>query len=225
MSLRERIKNKRLIQLNDKEVMELHLYGLHPYEILDFVMQSTLHETEMTMRLSRGSAYQRRYAPLLCGFAILDQIGGCYSDLSKTPPTGQKGIRHALHFFGKYSYESSESQYLYALRNGLVHDASFVDCDKKGVWRVFRLNWELPEEIVLPKKPWNGDYNQITFEKITWINPRKFTDSISDMLINIKKILENTPCKLNMLMSKEEMLSKYFDVIPIDHVVRRPIMP
>jgi hypothetical protein len=60
----------------------------------DFTIASSLQFIDKEMRQSRGRDLTARYVPLLAAFAILDQIGGCYSDIAVTPHPNEGGAIH-----------------------------------------------------------------------------------------------------------------------------------
>lgn len=200
---------KKLCEVSLEETVFMHLSNMPRHRLQDFLIESCLTSAEFAMRQSRGIASTANYAPLLCGFAILDQLGCCYADsaIPNQPAPNKSGVIKALHNFGKYPSDTNESNAFYALRNFLVHDASLAGQTRKGDWYIFRYNWDMAEAISLPATPWDGTANTIT--NTTWINPRKFTDEISHIIEQVRAIMQNRPNDLVVKESKENILHKY----------------
>lgn len=205
--------NKKLKDVSLEEAVSLHLFsGSSGHDLVDFRIQSLLEDAIDAMCQSRSIQSVSSYAPLFCGFAILDQLGGCYYNKSKNPQvsdTSKSGIIKALHYFGQYNESSPESNAFYALRNFLVHDAAIRGKTRQGKWYAFRYNWETQNAITLPAEMWNGSASDISSDKTVVINPRKFTDEILCIKDKIKSIACDRPNDLGVNIGKEDILHKY----------------
>jgi hypothetical protein len=199
-----------LMNATIEDVVFMHLDGAGTYELKDFMVHSCLESALDSMRQSRGIGKVSAYAPLLCGFAVLDQLGGCYSDATLIPPTNRgSNVVRALHEFGNYQIDSPESQAFYALRNSLVLDAALTGCTSRGKWYMFRYDWEQEETIKVAQEDWDGTASSISPDITSVINPRKFTDEISEIRSSIRSINNDRPGDLCVRQSKEDILHKY----------------
>ncbi len=202
---------KRLMDLTDDEIVYCHL-GVRPREwTRDHILSSCLDDVETEMRQSRGTQLTSNYVPLLAAFAILDQIGSCYEDRSLAPhPRGGSAIQRALYHFGGLPPLSAEVSHLYALRNGLVHDASLTSHNlQKTAWFIFRFNRTMPEVIRLPATPWDGTANGLVAGTTTWINPRELTELVSTALSRLRDCYFDRRSDLGVLKPGSEILHKY----------------
>ena len=210
---------KRLMDLTQSEIVSVHLDTRARIETADMILESCLHSAEDGMRQSRGVLLIRNYAPLLCGFAILDQLGGCYSDKQKPAlPSNKSGVIKALDHFSDYASGSSESDAIYLLRNCLVHDSALSGKSHRGDWAIFRYNWEQPEAIRLPATPWDGTAANLTKDRITWVNPRKLTDEISAALGAARTLQQDRPHDLIVQQSKDDILHRFVFWTPKDQI-------
>ncbi len=213
------LSQKRLRELTLREIVSAHLSSRSRIETADMILESCLHSAEDGMRQSRGTLLTRNYAPLLCGFAILDQLGGCYSDKQKPAlPASKSGIIKALDHFCLYPSGSPESDAIYLLRNCLVHDSALSGKSHRGVWAIFRYDWEQPQAIRLAAIPWDGTAQNLKKDHVTWVNPRKLTDDISLALSNARTIERDRPADLIIHQDKEDILHKFIFWTPRDKI-------
>jgi hypothetical protein len=207
---------KRLQSLMLDDIVYCHLSSRQPERTKDFRVTSCLEGIEHEMRQSRGIQLTSNYAPLLAGFAILDQIGSCYRDKSKPHhPIGGASIHRALYYFMSLAPMSDEVKALYALRNGLVHDASLTSRTKSGDWYIFRYDREMAASIKLAKRPWDGSSGDLGDDTLTLVNPRYFTDQISLALSKLRECYIDRRSDLDVLMSATDILHKYLFWTPI----------
>ena len=203
--------SKKFAELSHEEVVEVHL-SLQTIRITsDFALTSCLHELESATRHSRGLRNTRIFAPSLCAFAILDQIGSCYKDLAKPAhPNEGSGIPHALYYFCNMNAMSEEVKALYAFRNGLVHDGSFTNQSKKTrQWYMFRFDSELPLPIRLANTPWDGSASNVGHDTTTYINMRIFTDLVLSSLDNLRRSILERKNDIEVLYSREDIIHKF----------------
>lgn len=203
------LRKKNLRDVDIDEVVHMHL-DANRYELNDYYVVSLLKELERTMQHTRGSIYSRNYAPLLCGFAILDQLGGCYADKHNLPSNQCKSdIQRALHTFGGYNENSNESEAFYALRNCLVHHGALSRRMASGKYYTFRFNWEAEETIQLSQSEWDGQAENISPDICTIVNPRAFTNAILDIIRQAKSIMDDRQGDLDIKQSKTDLLHSY----------------
>lgn len=205
------LSNLRLSQLEKDDIVYCHLSFRSHEMTKDFVVVSSLEAAATEMTQARGTDLTANYAPLLTGFAILDQIGSCYENATMAPhPTGGAAIERALYYFGGMAARSPEVEHLYALRNGLVHDASLTSHDRpKRKWYMFRFNRNMPDVIRLPAQDWDGNAGSLGPDTTTWINPRRLTEIISNAISDLRDLRELNSGALTVLKPKEEILHKY----------------
>ena len=207
-SIRQSLEAKRLEHLNLDEVVFAHLDLGSPHWTQDMVLNSCLEEIEREMRATGTLRNTQNYAPLLCGFSLLDQIGNVYSDTTKSPvDVNKSGIIKALHYFGNHAAGSAESDALYALRNAVAHNSSLTIETRAGLWFIFRYNRNQPETIKLPSLAWDGTAANIT--RVTIFNPAQFVEDVSDVLQNVRSVFATRRADLGIASTKEEILHRY----------------
>lgn len=203
------LRNKNLRDVDIDEVVYMHL-GANTYELNDYYVVSLLEDLERAMQQTRGNVYSRNYAPLFCGFAILDQLGGCYADKNNLPSNQCKSdIQRALHTFGSYDENSNESEAFYALRNCLVHHGALSRRMKGGKYHTFRFDWEAKETIQLSQSEWDGQAESISPDICTIVNPRAFTNEILDIVGQAKSVMDSRQGDLDIKQSKDDLLHSY----------------
>jgi len=143
-----------------------------------FLYISTLVRAQREMNSARNNNNSQMIVPLLAAFAILDQIGKCYGFHSMVAgePAPKPSIKRALHHFPLPwgpPLSAEESQALYVMRNGLMHDAAFSSKEEGGAKRsmIFRHDIEMENVVTLPARVWNGKPDDVCRETITWVNP------------------------------------------------------
>lgn len=211
MTLRPTIDKTRLRDLTDEQIAFCHLLGGNRIWTADFVVETGLEYIEIEMRQARGRDLTSRYVPMMAAFAILDQIGTTYRNPAlPAAPAKTPAIKKALYYFGGYKLTDPDVEYLYALRNALVHDAALTGHNlKKTVWYIFRFNLEMDDIIRLPASGWDGDPLTLKTDCLTWINPRLFTDSVSALLRQLRQAFEADPSSVAIEVPGHEILQKY----------------
>lgn len=213
LTRKQALELKTMDQLDRDDVVFMHLDRSHYHATADLIFTSTLDSVESEMRQSRGLRILSTYTPLLCAFAILDQLGSAYSDATKAaPPREKSGIIKALQTFGAYAIGSPESDALYSLRNGLVHDASFTHrwtTKTRDEWRIFRINNKQAEAVRNPVRAWDGQHTNLTRDVITWINVRQLTEEVSDIITAVRDLHETRVSDLIVNLSRDEILHRY----------------
>lgn len=96
------LSTKPLSGLNDEEIVYLHVAGRSQEYTKDFIVISVLREINRNMKHTSGFNNSKTFAPALCAFAILDQIGSCYEDAAMAPYAGDEvNIKRALYYFAE----------------------------------------------------------------------------------------------------------------------------
>lgn len=205
------IGGKPLLSLAVDEIVWLHLSGRSPEYTADYFVHSALKEVETTMRHTNQNLHSEVFGPLLCAFAILDQLGTSYADKRRPTYTGKNtSIMKALHYFGEPSLKADDIEHLYMLRNGIVHDASFTShTPSKSHWYIFRFDKELPSVIKVPAKAWDGTTADITSATTTYVNRRKLVDMTTNAIEAVRDLLLTDSTNLDILVPKDEIMHKY----------------
>lgn len=211
MTLRSTVQKTKLVDLSDEQIVYCHLLAGHHIKLPDFKVETSLEYIETEMRQSRGRDLTSRYVPMMAAFAILDQIGGTYRNPTLAPAQANTpAIKKALYNFGGYSLTDPIVVSLYALRNALVHDAALTGHDlKKQNWYIYRFNHDMDDMIRLPALGWDGDPQTLTPDRVTWINPRLFTESVSDLLRGLRDSFEADQASISIEVPGHEIVQKY----------------
>lgn len=204
------LEGQELEDLSHEDIVYCHLSTRSPEFTKRHAIHTTLELVELEMRQSRGVKNTASYAPLLTGFALLDQIGGCYADLAKPPhPNQGSAIEHALYYFMGYNAQGPEVRAIYALRNGMVHEGSLTCKTKSQAHYIFRYDSSLKSAIQLAATPWDGQATTLGPDTITLINPRILTDDISAAINSLRDCFFERRSDLKILKSREEILHGY----------------
>lgn len=201
---------KRLVELSDDDVAYCHLSYRDVEVCADHLVRSNLHYLEIEMTQSRGLRVTASYSPLLLAFAILDQIGSCYRDLSRAPhPSGGSAIARALYYFCDRPALSDEVKALYALRNGLVHDGSLTCQTNAGQWHFFRYDFQQTAAVRLPTQAWDGTATGLSGQRVTRVNPRVLTDEVSRGISALRNCYFLDRNNLDIQQPSTDILHKY----------------
>lgn len=205
------ISSKHLQNLDLSEVVAVHL-SRSPHTVTkDYILVSSLDQVESEMRQTRGNVNTKHYAPALCAFALLDQIGSCYTDkaMPSHPVQGGGAIHRALYYWGGMAPLSPEIEALYAFRNGLVHDGSLTSRTTRGQWYIFRYDGNISGPVKLAQTPWDGTPVGLGKQTLTKINSRALTDLVSDAIAKLLDCHKNRVDDLNVLQTRDDILHKY----------------
>ncbi|MDB9467197.1 hypothetical protein [Dolichospermum circinale] len=128
--------HKKLSELTDSEIINIHLSIFTKTFTKDFELISTLKTLEEEMRQSSGLDKFKSFLPFLAAFAILDQIGGCYKCYKNSEEKenhantkNYSSIQKALYYFGDIEDEQRLNE-IRIFRNGIIHDASLFFSEK-----------------------------------------------------------------------------------------------
>lgn len=203
--------NKPLSQLNLDEVIYAHLTRSSYSDASDYTLRSCLHEVEQEMLQARGLQVMSHYAPVMCAFALLDQIGTTYSDSAKAPypDSNASGIKKALYYWAGHTPNGSETKALYAFRNGIDHDGSLTSETKSGDWYFFRYRKDLGSPVELAAIPWDGTAATIGSNTTTLIDVRELTEMTSHAIESVRDCFSERRGDLNEHQTKENILHKY----------------
>jgi hypothetical protein len=186
--------------------------------LADFEVISTLHRTYREGRHAACNTHSNVFLPLFSTFAILDQIGECYKPKNSPiyPDPKGSGIKKALYYFAGRQPNDNESKALYAFRNGIMHDCSFVSHDKhrSDIHYWFRFCESISCYVEVASTPWDGVPSSRSDHNITLINRNLLLD-----------LAHNVIQKLNTLFTKGELevtIPGGAATIADNYLVRRP---
>ncbi|RQP21825.1 hypothetical protein [Piscinibacter terrae] len=212
------MQTKTLQQLTVEELAHIHLdiHGL-PTTLASGWIVSGMGGLVTEILQSRGQVNTRIFSPLYGSFALLDQIGSCYTNLSMPPcpNANASGIKKALYYFGGMSYDSDEMKALYGLRNSLMHDGSILYRGRyeggtwKGPFHHFILGSQSVKIVELPATPWDGNLQNLTFSHRTRINQRAFTDLAIETVRNARALLSAGKLGFTLVDGEIELYYRY----------------
>ena len=202
--------SKELDQLTIEEVASIHVGTTSPIMTKSHRVLSTLGVIVGEMRHANTMNNSNIFVPLLCSFSILDQIGTCYQDPTKTqPPSNVSGVKKSLHNFCSHDYRSAEVAGLYAFRNGLMHDASFTSCDRNGNWYYFRFDANLQKVIEPASRQWNGLASDLSHQTTTYVNGQELQNMVQVAVSGLASTMRSNPSNIAITASREELIHKY----------------
>lgn len=212
------MRTKTLQQLTIEELAHIHLdiHGL-PTMLASGWIVSNMGGLVTEILQSRGQLNTRIFSPLYGSFALLDQIGSCYTNLSmpSCPNANASGIKKALYYFGGMPYDGDEMKALYGLRNSLMHDGSILYRGRyeggawKGPFHHFILGSQSVKIVELPATPWDGNLQNLTFAHRTRINQRAFTDLAIEAVRNARALLAAGKLGFTLVEGEIELYYRY----------------
>jgi hypothetical protein len=207
---------KRFYDLTEQEVVLIHLAGAE-CSTSDCRVLSSLARIEIEARHAINYDKSKVFLPLLAAFAILDQVGGCYRDSSKAQVLNEKasGVKKALYYFFGFGDNDDSVKTLYALRNGVLHDASLISHAANGVdhyW--FRFDTEMEEIVKVAPEPWSGDFKDWSDKNLSLVNPVALINHISDMLTHLNRLNEAGNLELVLPGGCTELCARFLYTVP-----------
>jgi hypothetical protein len=212
------MQTKTLEQLTLTELASIHLeiYDT-PKTLAVGYVKSCIGGLIAEIQQSRGREYTRIFSPLYGSFALLDQIGSCYTNKSiqPCPNANASGIKKALYYFCNMPYDSDEMKALYGLRNSLMHDGSILYRGRyesgkwKGPFHHFILGSESQSVVELPATPWDGNLQTLTSAHRTRINQRALTDLAINAVSVARDLLNSGNLGFSLKEGEIELYYRY----------------
>lgn len=175
-----------LISLTTDDLVYMHIGGRSYEKTSDFTVISCLETIEQNMRHTKTYDKSKIFAPVLCAFSILDQLGSCYGDLRSSATNKTNSILLALHHFCGIDAGSAEAEHLVAFRNGMMHDSSMTNYkydNRKNIIGYYIFRYDENGPVVAPSvATWNGSYSDIRPDTTSYINRDKLVDMTSDAI-------------------------------------------
>jgi len=208
--------DKTFANLSDLDILTLHLSRFNTILLKDVVVQSTLNVVISEARSSLFRRNTKNILPLLGCFAALDQLS-CYYDIqSQLPKNYTDGILASLYSFTNPRINLKDIDTLYALRNGLVHNASLV-CVHNKKWYCFRYSKESDQIVVYPETEWDGKLSSLSIDKITLINPEKLLKTTEECISIAKDLLDAKRLSIRKRFTSQQIKAQFLMPILRDH--------
>jgi hypothetical protein len=202
--------SKNLRDLTENELIEIHIGGhISAVKLSDFMVVSTLQLARQAMASNLCSDRAKPYGVPMTAFAILDQLGSCYG-LKDSSSENDQSVKRVLTDFSGLDQPKIES--LYAFRNGLMHDASYVDVSNKNIKRIFRNNPALNSVVQPSSCAWDG----FTFpdnDFTTWVNLDLLPSLVDEVISQVHHAREGH--RLHVKLSSREVLHRYLMWVPL----------
>ncbi|MDP3442663.1 MAG: hypothetical protein Q8T08_07335 [Ignavibacteria bacterium] len=142
---------------------------------------------------------------------LLDQIGKCYKPKGKSKINENiSAIKKCLKYFTRLGDEEIDT--IYALRNAFFHDYSIFN-KYNGKNTIFHL-FHSPIEPLLkaPKEKWDGDYNNVKPECVTWANLEAICDLVEKIYEELQQLASNNQLEIELDGGHKELLRRYIFV-------------
>jgi hypothetical protein len=208
--------NKTFNELTEQDYVAIHLYGGGiPYgEAVSYLTDCKILTTTGTLlgelRHAGAMNNSRSLVPLICSFAVLDQLGQCYlhNQKERYPHSNAGGIKQCLYYFCDFNANDRNTKALYALRNALVHDSSLVSKDKNKYY-VFRYSYKQDSLVEHAETAWDGSFSNLCDRNITLINPKKLVELAESAYTVIFKLYQQGKINLNFREGGLEIAYRY----------------
>ncbi|MFP3549686.1 hypothetical protein SB861_03090 [Paraburkholderia sp. SIMBA_049] len=211
--------NKKLQELTIDELAAVHLSVHGPIHLADGLLHSGISTLVREIRHTRSADNSRIYSPVLGAFALLDQIGTCYSDktVAAYADANASGIKKALYYFAGMGQNTADVKAVYGLRNALMHDGSLLyrgRFDAKanawtGPFHHFMFGRTHANLVEHPNQPWDGHLTTLNSSNYTKVNQDKLTDLAIDVLGKARGQLDAGNLNINIQGGPIELYYKY----------------
>lgn len=184
----------------------------------DCIVISTLYRTYKEANHAAFNDHSNVFLPLMGGFAILDQIGECYKPkgMSLCRDPNYNGIKKALFYFGGYGENDEETKALYAFRNSIMHDCSFVSHSPRDPTRNywFRFQDDINGCVQLGSEPWNGDYSSCSDKNITLVSRTNFRTLVHNLIRDLSNLHSSNQLDITLSGGANAIRSRYLMRLP-----------
>lgn len=212
--------DKYITDLNDQEIISIHLETISHYTVLKSMdVRSTLSFLFESVQHCRNFTRTKNLVPIMSTLSIFEQLGNCYN-VDNTNLVFDNGIKRCLVLFGEKDPADDIIKILPALRNGLIHDVSFVSVShskyKKQKNYIFRYSGpedKLEELYRKAPRNWDGKFSTLTKHErhnfTTLINVEKLNDLLFVCLKNAEEFNKKGLLQIKLEEGKEELFYKY----------------
>lgn len=202
--------------LRDLSILELayaHLGGGSYYQLKDGELRSILPITLQEINHSRHREYSKNFVPVVGAFAVIEQIGFCYSrtDIPKYSNPASSPILKALYYFADYPEGHQDTKALYALRNSFIHNASLMAIAHHRNKPSFYFQFDREIESLTRYSPvvWDGKIETFKSEMTTLINPDKIIDLASSIADKALACLEEDILSVDLEGGQKELFYRF----------------
>ncbi|MFV8269339.1 hypothetical protein ACNQGP_05305 [Flavobacterium sp. GT2N3] len=212
--------DKRLQDLTDNEIIDIHLNAYHETTTIDFRVISTLSRLNREVRHAISFENSKYILPLIGMTTILDQLGNCYSSSRRPlfPNPNSSGIKKALYYFGNFDDDDKILETVYALRNGITHNASFISRNKYGIEKgknyIFHYDNEQTDLLISSEEEWNGELSNINNKTITLLNPALLLNLIESCIKQADDDNKQSFLSIDLPEGKKELIHSYLHWLP-----------
>lgn len=179
-------------ELNQQEIIRIHLDSADPALTIDYSIVSTLATLNREINHALSNNRSKNILPIIGAMAIIEQLGECYTrtDMHVFTNNNASSLKKGLYYFGNKLENDPFIETIYALRNGLVHNASFYSVDRYENGRNYNFTYDdTIQDVYLPASvAWDGRFQNISETNFTLINPRKLVEFTSDMIRNVSTL-------------------------------------
>lgn len=211
------MKNKELSQLTIEELAYVHLNCGLFNEIKGAFLSSSLATLIDEIRHAKLQHRSRSFLPVATAFTILDQLGFCYSrkDMPLYSHVNASNIKKSLYYFCGFEENDKATKTLYALRNSFLHTASILAKAESPNQPNHRFVYDREQSDLLkyPEVEWDGDFNNLTSEMSTRINPEIFVSMVEEAARNAEEHLYNNNLNINCINGEPEFYYRFLGYI------------
>jgi hypothetical protein len=210
--------DKKFSELTEQDYVSIHLHGgTIPYgeavsRLTDCNILTTTGTLLGELRHADAMNNSTSLVPLICSFAVLDQLGKCYSHNQKElyPDTHASCIKQCLYYFCDFNANDQNTKALYALRNALLHDSSLVSKPtNRNEYYVFRYSYSQDTLMKHAETAWNGEFSTLCNKNITFVNPKKLLELTESAYTKIFELYKQGKINLNLPEGGREIAYRY----------------
>ena len=204
---------KRLIDLSLLELAYAHLGGKSYYQLKDGELKSILPVTLQEINHARHKEYSKNFVPVVGAFAVIEQIGFCYSrtDITTFSNSAASPILKALYYFTDYPEGHLDTKALYALRNSFLHNASLMAIaqHKNKPSFYFQFDRKIENLAKYSTVAWDGKVETFRPEMTTLINPDKIINLASSIVDKALACLEAGTLSVDLEGGEKELFYRF----------------
>lgn len=187
------VKGKRLEELTLEELAYAHLLDNSWCQTKTGMLTSSLQTVIAEIRHVKWQTYGNSFLPVSAAFTVLDQLGFCYQNKSKTEysDANASSIKKSLYYFCDFKENDNDTKTLVSLRNSFLHTASGLSkaqFDNQPNHR-FIFDPEASELITYPSTSWDGKIATLTNDKSTIINQKMLVELAESAVQNARELL------------------------------------
>jgi len=211
-------------ELTEKELIQIHLNASNPSFTKDFAVISTLATLLGEVRHAFNYEKSKNILPLIGMTTILDQLGNCYSSSRRPifPNPKSSGIKKALYYFANLQQNDKKLEIIYALRNGITHNSSFISTNKNGIEKgknyIFHYDNNQTKLIINSAEEWDSELSNINSRTITLINPSLLLILIENCVVQANDDNEQNKLTIDLIKGKEELIHSFLHWLPNKNV-------